>query len=73
MEKKPYSPKSPRPYLLLLVGAAALMDAVFGSRMQAWYQTMPPDQAKAIGAIILGGIFIAGLVGWVWFLRSRGA
>jgi hypothetical protein len=45
-------------YFLAIAGVLALSDALFGPRIQAWYRTMPPNEAKGIGAGILFGLLI---------------
>jgi hypothetical protein len=63
MPKGPQGQKRARPYILV-VGILALTDAIFGPSIQAWYKTMQPEVAKAIGVGIIFAIMIlASLIG----------
>jgi len=59
---------------LLIVGALALTDALFGHAIQAWYRTMPPERARSIGALAILAIFgISNLLGAYYFSRKPDA
>jgi len=70
MPKGPQGGNLLRRFFFGLFVALALSDAIFGARIQAWYQTMPPATAKAVGASIIFGLLIV-VCGIAMFLASR--
>ena len=52
-----------RAYFLFIFGVLALAASILGPRIQAWYRTMPIQEAKGIGAGILFGLLIVVCVG----------
>jgi hypothetical protein len=51
-------PNPIRTYALLVLGISALAGSIVGPRIQAWYQTMPPEHGKAIGAVLFFGFVV---------------
>jgi hypothetical protein len=63
-------PTTARAYFLAVAGILALTDALFGPRIQAWYRTMPANEAKGIGGGILLGLLVVVCLGFL-FVISR--
>jgi hypothetical protein len=72
MDPKDRSPRMRpiRTYMLVVLGIFVLVDLLAGPYVQAWYRTMPPEHAKALGGLILLGLFIIVGVGAL-FVISR--
>jgi hypothetical protein len=69
VSKKPPNPA--RIYFLVIAGILAFTEALFGPRIQAWYRTMPANEAKGIGAGFFFGFLILVCLGFLFVISKN--
>ncbi len=63
-----------RAFLVLVIGILAVSSAIIGPRMQAWYKTVPPKEAYAVGiGAFCAFVVLVYVVGFIIASRSTDA
>lgn len=62
MPTEPQKQKILRNLGMLAVAIMGISGHIFGPRLQAWYKTVPPKEAYAVGDGILGGFMVIAFV-----------
>ena len=73
MAKRPQGGSALGAYFATVFGLSVFSSILFKARVQAWYQTMPPEHAKAVGVMILLGLFVVIGAGALIIVRSSNA